>query len=92
MTEKKGPSNGQLLKSLKHLSDTNILFIEYLDRLMRQPSTIERGRMVAKLLNRMELVNDHLRLNNFGSKAITQKTKDRIIKNHSVKMPLEEGK
>ena len=47
-----------LKRSLRDLANTTEQFLDQLDVLMRQPSTVERGRHVAKLCNVLEMEKD----------------------------------
>lgn len=48
-------------KALEALTTRVRAFVVQLDELMQQPSTVERGRAVSKLLNALEMANDHVR-------------------------------
>jgi len=48
-------------KSVVALTTSITNFIARMDLLMKQPSTVERGRAVAKLMNELDMANDHAR-------------------------------
>lgn len=48
-------------KALKKLTDNVMLFIDELDKIMKNPSSISRGKKVAWLSNSLDMINDHVR-------------------------------
>lgn len=48
----------KLKAAMRELSMTVAACLEALDRQMRQPSTVERGKNIAKICNVLELQND----------------------------------
>lgn len=56
----------RLRKHLAELSNANLGFIFQFDELMRQPSTVDRGKAVAKLLNALDMANDSARYFGLG--------------------------
>ena len=61
-----GRRAGPEKKYLKALTDFVRGYIYQMDELMKQPSTVERGRQVAKLSNALELANDQARYHGLG--------------------------
>jgi hypothetical protein len=53
-------------KALQQLSDDVLLFLHELDRLMKLPSTVGRGKQIAKCCNWLEMQNDRLRFGMLG--------------------------
>ena len=60
-------------KYLVELSNANLSFIAQLDELMKQPSTIERGRAISKLTNALDMANDSARYFGLGVDYRTDK-------------------
>lgn len=53
-------------RELRTLTESVTVFLARLDTLMQEPSTVERGRRIAKLCNAMELINDQVRHRSLG--------------------------
>lgn len=53
-------------RELVKLTEGVTEFLAILDVLMRQPSTQERGKKIAKLSNAMEMLNDRIRYGALG--------------------------
>lgn len=65
----------ELRASLQQLSNTVLLFIDSLDRTMREPSSPKRGEQVAKLSNQLDMVNDQVR---YGALGVDFRTDDKV--------------
>lgn len=82
----------KLKKTLTHLSETVVVFSHLLDEEMRKPvPTPEereaKGRRIAKLLNALENVNDHVLFLELHASIHDKNVKSRIIKRHLKKKP-----
>lgn len=53
-------------RELKKLTEGITGFLARLDALMQEPSTVERGKRLAKLSNDLELLNDSVRYGTLG--------------------------
>lgn len=53
-------------RSLKKLTESVIAFLGQIDVLMKQPSSDERGRKIARLCNSIEMINDGIRYSTLG--------------------------
>jgi len=53
-------------KVLQDLSNAVLIYLSELDRVMKMPSNVERGKLVALLSNKLELVNDQVRYFTLG--------------------------
>ncbi|KKK63951.1 hypothetical protein LCGC14_2989130 [marine sediment metagenome] len=65
-------SEKELRKELKDLTTSVLIFLKHLDLLMKQPSSVERGKKIATLCNNLDIANDsamHFGLG-FGFKKI----------------------
>lgn len=52
--------------ALEKLTQANMQFIAYVDSLMKQPATVERGKLIARALNALEMLNDSVRYSDLG--------------------------
>ena len=57
---------GEEKKYLKSLTKAVKEYIDIMDDIMKQPSTVERGKDIARLLNHLEMANDRARLFGLG--------------------------
>lgn len=55
------PTEKQLRRKLSEMTDQVRGFLSMFDALMAQPSSVERGRAIAKLCNRLAMYNDGVR-------------------------------
>ncbi len=56
----------ELEKALKELTLATGIFLRQLDKVMARPSTVERGKIIAELVNRLELARDKVRYSTLG--------------------------
>jgi len=74
-------------KYLKDLTETVAVCLSALDHVMKGPSTVERGKTIAKISNHLDMGNDaamHFGLG-YGFKKIAN-IKKRLIRNRWLKM------
>jgi hypothetical protein len=60
-------------KRLETLTDAVMTYLKQSDVLMRQPSTVERGKQLAALSNALEMANDQARYFGLGINFRTDK-------------------
>lgn len=53
-------------KALQVLSDNILLYLNQLDEVMARPESRERGEMIAKLANALDVANDSVRYHTLG--------------------------
>lgn len=67
----------ELLKGLRALSQAVADYVRVMDGVMKQPSTVERGKQIAKWLNRLEYCNDYQKM--FTLKKFAPKRRQKTI-------------
>lgn len=77
-------------RDLKKLTQSITAFLGRLDDLMKEPSTDERGRRIAKLCNAMEMVNDQVRYGSLGINFRTDKKPERQYRRSATLLNLAE--
>lgn len=65
-------------KYLESITKSVMLSINNLDDLMQQPSTVERGRAIAKVINDLELANDCARHFGLGQVLKSRAKKSKV--------------
>ena len=68
----------KLKKYLRELTDSVLVFQDYLDRIMREPQSVARGKKIALIANALDMVNDSARF--FGLGVNCRKDKKKVPK------------
>lgn len=69
-------------KDLKKLTEGVTEFLARLDHTMKQPSSVERGRKIARLCNALEILNDCMR---YGALEINFRTDKKPVREKVLK-------